>query len=63
MREDFQPITELDWIFGVDEELTIFVTPFMAYHDAFRYVCSLRLHHICVMAMNVGAMWYVRKGQ
>lgn len=36
--------------------LTMLVTPFMAYHEAFLYVCSLRLHHIWVMAIKVGAV-------
>jgi hypothetical protein len=38
----------------------MFVTPFMAYHEAFLYVCSLRLHHIVVIAIKAGAIIYVR---
>jgi hypothetical protein len=48
-------MTKSATVFKVDDELTMLVTPFMAYHEALRYVCSLRLHHIWVIAMNVGA--------
>ena len=37
-------------------ELTMFVTPFIAYHAALRFVCSLRLHHIWAIATKVGAV-------
>lgn len=42
-------------LFGWKLALTMLTTPSMAYHDAFRFVCSLRLYHICTTATNVGA--------
>lgn len=38
-----------------DDQLTILVIPFIEYQAAFRFVCSLLLHHIWVMATKVGA--------
>jgi hypothetical protein len=35
---------------------TMFVIPFIEYHAAFLFVCSLRIHHIWEIATKVGAM-------
>ena len=61
MPEDSQPFINLaerdaETIGSTDCFTHIFVIPFIEYHAAFLFVCSLRRHHIWVMAMKVGAV-------